>query len=89
MPIRFVGCTVTQIKHQAYRKKTGATEGPAEEDRVKITVVKDCKRINAENEQLENEEDNAEVITDEEEKEETEPSMAVLMENFRRYVKES
>ena len=89
MTVRFVNCSVTQIKHQAYRKKTGSTEGKAEEDRVKITVVKDCKRINSENEQREKEEDSTEVITDEEAKEETEPSMAMLMENFRRYARES
>jgi hypothetical protein len=108
MAIKFVDCYTPEIKHKSYNKTDPNSTQGLQQNRVKITTVRDCRRINIENEELEKEteynevqdsafedsafEDSAvedsEVEDNEfEEKKEEEQTMAVLMENFRKYIK--
>ena len=97
MTIKFVDCYTPEIKHKSYNKTDPNSTQGLQQNRVKITTVRDCRRINIENEELEKEtEDNevedsevedSEVEDNEVEEEKEEQTMAVLMENFRRYIK--
>lgn len=89
MTVRFIRCSTPEVRHKAYRKKDPSSTTGAEQNRVKITTVKDCQMVNVENEELDIDEENEALLgEDEEEKEEKEPTMAVLMESFRRYCEE-
>ena len=86
MPVRLTNCYITQIKHKAYNKKDPNSTTGQEENRVKITIEKDCKRVSVQQEEAD--EENALDKEEEEigtEEEKTEPTMKTLMENFRRF----
>lgn len=98
MPIRFIDCYTPETRYKGYKKKDPNSTQGLEQDRVKITTVKDCRRVNVENEETQREEDGAEVLTDGEEQNEEEaseneeeaeeqqqPTMKDLIEGFRRY----
>jgi hypothetical protein len=117
MAIKFVDCYTPEIKHKSYNKTDPNSTQGLQQNRVKITTVRDCRRINIENEELEKEtEDNevqdsafedsavedsevedsevedsevedSEVEDNEFEEKKEEQTMAVLMENFRKYIK--
>jgi hypothetical protein len=92
MAIRFVDCYTPEIKHKSYNKTDPNSTQGLQQNRVKITTVRDCRRINIENEELEketddNEVEDSEVEYNEVEEEKEEQTMAVLMENFRKYIK--
>lgn len=95
MPIKFVDCYNVEIKHKAYQKPDPNSTQGIQQNRVKITTVRDCKRINIENEEIDRisvdnelEDELPEADEQQEEaKEEAEPTLSVLMENFRRYIK--
>lgn len=97
MTIKFVDCYTPEIKHKSYKKTDPNSTQGLQQNRVKTTTVRDCRRINIENEELEKEmehneaEDSgvedSEVEDHEFEVEKEEQTMAVLMENFRKYIK--
>jgi hypothetical protein len=112
MTIKFVDCYTPELKHKSYNKTDPNSTQGLQQNRVKITTVRDCRRINIENEELEKEtEDNevqdsafedsafedsavedsevedSEVEDNEFEEKKEEQTMAVLMENFRKYIK--
>jgi len=102
MPIKFIDCfTVsTDVKHDAYKKADPNSTQGLQQDRVKIkrSTVTDCRRINVQQEQEEQDqeeqnEDQEEQNEDQEEQEQehedqekkTQLTMKSLMESFRRY----
>ena len=95
MAIRFVDCYTPEIKHKSYNKTDPNSTQGLQQNRVKITTVRDCRRINIENEELEKETDDNEFEdseveyneVEEEKEEKEEQTMAVLMETFRKYIK--
>lgn len=99
MPIRFIDCYTPEVRQKGYKKKDPNSTQGLEQDRVKITTVRDCRRVNVENEEAQRDEDEGDVITDgeeqsdeeasenenEEAEEQGQPTMKDLLEGWKRY----
>jgi hypothetical protein len=74
MTIKFIDCYIvsTDVKKDAYRKKDPNSTQGLEQDRVKIktTQVRDCRRVNVQEEQDQEEQDQEEQDQEEQDQEE-------------------
>lgn len=101
MPNKLAGCQVTQkdTKMDGYTEKTGQSGVNTPKVKIKTSTTRDCRVVRQTNEVEDPEEEQKEVLPEEEkdeekskdtgEIEEKEGSMAVLMENFRDYIKKN